>query len=94
MAGYVGGGSSGGGGGGSNEQVIENLTSQIDGTTQDFTTTYSYESGTLAIYWNGIRQIVSGTGATINETSSTGFSFIGSTVPTTAHTLTVQYLKS
>tara|TARA_R100000664_G_scaffold33374_2_gene50324 strand:+ start:206 stop:487 length:282 start_codon:yes stop_codon:yes gene_type:complete len=93
MAGYVGGGSSGGGGG-SSTQVIENLTSQIDGITQDFTTTYSYQAGSLAIYWNGICQIVSGTGATINETSSTGFSFIGSTVPTTAHTLTVQYLKS
>ena len=92
MAGYVGGGSSGGGG--SSTQVIENLTSQIDGSTQDFTTTYAYQAGSLAIYWNGIRQIVSGTGATINETSSTGFSFIGSTVPTTEHTLTVEYLKS
>ena len=93
MAGYVGGGARGGSGG-SPTQVIENLTSQIDGSTQNFTTSNQYVAGTLAIYWNGVRQIVGGEKSTINETSSTGFSFSGSTVPTSAHSLIAEYQKS
>ena len=89
MAGYVGGGSRSGGG----SLVYDTLTSQIDGITSEFTTSESYVSGSLAIFWNGIRQIVSGDGSTVNETSATGFEFTAA-VPTTAHTLTVTYEKA
>ena len=57
------------GGSGSGE-VVEVLTSQIDGINQTFTLTRSYVSGSLRVYWNGQRQTV---GDTITEDNDTQF---------------------
>lgn len=47
-----------------------NLTSQIDGETYDFTMPESFQSGSLRVYWNGLRQI---TGVSITVVSATEF---------------------
>jgi hypothetical protein len=49
----------------------EDLTSQIDGATQNFSLSEAYDSGTLWVYWNGQKQI---RGVTFSETGSTTFS--------------------
>lgn len=49
----------------------ENVSSQADGSNQSFSTAANYKSGSLAVYWNGIRQQ---TGVTITETGSGTFS--------------------
>mgnify|MGYP003118333560 CR=1 FL=1 len=47
-----------------------NLTSQIDGSNYDFTMPEAFKSGSLRVYWNGLRQI---TGVSITVLSSTEF---------------------
>ena len=59
--------------GGGEEMKKSNLTSQIDGTTQTFSVPEIYKSGSLRVYWNGIRQI---TAVTITELTSTTFSVV------------------
>ena len=56
--------------GGVKELREVNLTSQINGSTQLFTMPLKYKSGSLRVYWNGIRQIV---GVTITENTTTTF---------------------
>lgn len=56
--------------GGFRELKEVNLTEQIDGSTQNFTMPEKYTTGSLRVYWNGIRQIV---GVTITEISTTVF---------------------
>tara|TARA_R110001592_G_scaffold39314_3_gene129375 strand:- start:21187 stop:22386 length:1200 start_codon:yes stop_codon:yes gene_type:complete len=56
---------------GSENEITENLTSQITGTIQTFELTRPYVSGSLRVYWNGQRQTV---GDTITEINDTQFS--------------------
>ena len=65
------------------------LTSQINGTASVFTMPEEYVSGSLRIYYNGVRQIV---GVTATETSSTTFSL--SFVPLPGDVLNVDYRSS
>ena len=60
----------------------QNVTDQIDGSKTTFTVQESYETGSLRVYWNGIRQTVS---VTFSEASSTTFT-------TTFTALTGDYL--
>ena len=47
-----------------------NLTSQVNGSATSFTVPEAYQSGSLRVYWNGLRQI---TGVSITENSQTTF---------------------
>ena len=49
----------------------DDLSNQADGSNQSFSTSSTYKTGSLAVYWNGIRQQ---TGVTITETGSGTFS--------------------
>ena len=53
------------------EMKTANLTGQIDGSTQNFTVPENYKSGSLKVYWNGVRQIKD---ISITELTSTTFS--------------------
>jgi len=79
-----------GGGGSSADQQIDNLTSQIDGERTTFTTTRNYQTGKLKVYWNGIRQIVQGTGSTITEAGPNTFTF-SEDVPAAGNVIIVDY---
>ena len=79
-----------GGGGSSADQQIDNLTNQIDGERTTFTTSRNYETGKLKVYWNGIRQVVGGSGSTITEAGPNSFSF-DSDVPVVGNVLIVDY---
>tara|TARA_B100000282_G_C31737731_1_gene494446 strand:+ start:3240 stop:4484 length:1245 start_codon:yes stop_codon:yes gene_type:complete len=80
----------GGGSSGSGDlnEITENITTQINGSTQLFSLTNDYVSGSLRVYWNGQRQIK---GETITERSSTTFST--SFVPLVGQYLIVDYVK-
>ena len=65
-----------------------NLTSQIDGETQSFTIPEEYKSGSLRVYWNGVRQVSS---ITFTEQTSTTFSV--TFVPLVGDYITVDYSK-
>ena len=55
--------------------VPENLTSQIDGVTNQFQTTLNFDSQTLNVYYNGQRQFV-GISVTIINTTTFTLSFV------------------
>lgn len=59
-------------GGGGDDMTKADLSSQVDGSTQQFTVPEPYVSGSLRVYYNGLRQIQS---VTYNENTSTTFSF-------------------
>ena len=50
------------------EMIKENLTSQIDGEKTIFGVAQNYEAGTIRVYYNGVRQIVSVTFSELNTT--------------------------
>ena len=53
------------------------LTDQIDGTKTTFTVSEEYKTGTLRVYYNGIRQIED---VTFSETTTTTFTLTFQTV--------------
>ena len=66
----------------------ENITGQITGSNQVFGISQKYEAGTIVVYWNGIRQIVSVSYSELNDTQiRTNF------VPTINDYLEVEYIK-
>ena len=65
--------------------IRESLTSQVDGSTTTFSTSGSYYTGTLRVYWNGQVQAIDD----ITEESSTTFS-IGLT-PDAGDAIEVEY---
>ena len=69
----------------SSNGVTENLTTQINGENTIFTTTDSYESSTIKVYWNGQRQH----DATIIELTST--TFRTTFTPIIGNTIVVDY---
>ena len=65
----------------------ENITNQIDSSTQTFGISTPYESGTIRLYWNGVRQIVNVTFSELNSTQIyTNF------IPQTGDYLVVEYI--
>ena len=65
-----------------------NLTSQINGSVQNFTIPESIKSGSLRVYWNGLRQVSSNT---YSELTSTTFST--TFTPVNGDFLIVEYAK-
>ena len=59
-------------GGGGDDMTKADLSSQVDGEKQQFTVPEIYVSGSLRVYYNGIRQIQA---VTYNENTNTTFSF-------------------
>lgn len=66
----------------------ENLTSQINGVTSEFTISKSFNSASLRVYYNGIRQ----TGDEVTISSSTEFQL--SFTPTSGDKLVVDFKPS
>jgi hypothetical protein len=71
---------------GEEELKKQNVTSQINNERTVFTVQEDYKSGTLRVYWNGVRQIVS---VTFTETTST--TFTTTFTPQTGDYLTIDY---
>jgi len=69
----------------------EDLTSQVDGIETEFTTVNNYQTNTLRVYLNGIRQR-KGASFDYTETSSNTFEF--NTAPKSTNLLIVDYIKS
>ena len=65
-----------------------NLTSQINGSVQNFTIPESIKSGSLRVYWNGRREVSSNT---YSELTSTTFST--TFTPVNGDFLIVEYAK-
>lgn len=66
----------------------ENLTNQINGSSQQFTISESIVSGSLRVYWNGIREVES---ESFNQINSTTFSTVFT--PLNGDTLIVEYVS-
>jgi len=60
-------------GGGAVNLEYEDISSQTDGSTQSFTVSSNYVSGTLQVYWNGLLQLFSDIAETSTNTFSTSF---------------------
>lgn len=69
--------------------IKENLTSQIDGTKQTFGLSRNAESGSVRVYWNGLRQIV---GVTFSEVTPTTIYL--DFIPQAGDYLSVEYIPS
>lgn len=73
---------------GGDKLKTNDLSSQINGSNTDFTTSEAYESGSLSVFWNGLRQ-------SANEiTELTGSSFRISTAPQSGGSVVVQYYSN
>lgn len=72
--------------GGSSTDITDNLTAQIDGLADTFTTTGSFLPDSLKVYYNGVRQI---TGVTVTVVGSNQFRL--SFVPGAGDYLLVDY---
>ena len=70
----------------SEEMKKSNLSSQVDGETQVFTVPEEYKTGSLRVYYNGVRQIES---ETFTETTST--TFTTTFTPISGDYLTIDY---
>ena len=81
-------GSSSSSSGGGDKLKINDLSSQIDGSNRDFTTSESYESGSLSVFWNGLRQSAN----EITELSATSFRI--STAPQSGGSVVVQFYSN
>ena len=71
---------------GGEEMKKENLTSQINGSRTTFTVSEEYKTGSLRVYYNGVRQIES---ETFSETTSTTFTVTFTTI--TGDYLSIDY---
>ena len=68
------------------EMKKENLTSQINGSRTTFTVQEEYKTGSLRVYYNGVRQIED---ETFSETTSTTFTVTFTTI--TGDYLSIDY---
>ena len=71
---------------GSEEMKKQNVTSQINGTRTTFTVQEEYKTGSLRVYYNGVRQIED---ETFSETTSTTFTLTFQTI--TGDFLSIDY---
>jgi hypothetical protein len=67
----------------------EDLSSQCDGQTTTFTVSEAFDSDSLRVYWNGIRQQI---GETITVSSST--TFTTTFTPSADHYLFIDYTRA
>ena len=75
--------------GGSSENMVKaNLSSQIDGLKQIFSVPEAYAAGSLRVYFNGVRQILS---VTFTETTNTTFTL--SFTPVSGDFLSIDYIR-
>jgi hypothetical protein len=74
-------------GGGTVNLEHEDVSSQVDGSTQTFTVSSAYQVGTLQVYWNGLLQLSSD----IAESSQT--TFTTSFTPSSDDNLVVIYIE-
>lgn len=73
---------------GGDKLKTNDLSSQINGSNTDFTTSEAYESGSLSVFWNGLRQSAN----EITELSSSSFRI--STAPQSGGSVVVQYYSN
>ena len=71
---------------GAEEVKKQNVTSQINGTRTTFTVQEEYKTGSLRVYYNGVRQIED---ETFTETTSTTFTLTFTTI--TGDYLSIDY---
>jgi len=71
---------------GSEEMKKQNVTSQINGSRTTFTVQEEYKTGSLRVYYNGVRQIED---ETFSETTSTTFTVTFTTI--TGDYLSIDY---
>lgn len=81
-------GSSSASSGGGDKLIINDLSSQINGSNTDFTTSIAFETGSLQVFWNGLRQSAN----EITELSSSSFRI--STAPQSGGSVVVQYYSN
>ena len=67
----------------------ENLSNQINGTRTQFTISEAIQSGSLRVYWNGVRQVES---STFNENTQTTFTTVFT--PQSGETIVVEYIPN
>ena len=67
----------------------QNLTSQVNGTRTQFTISEEIQSGSLRVYWNGVRQVES---STFNENTQT--TFTTTFTPQSGETIVVEYIPA
>jgi hypothetical protein len=60
-------------GGGTVNLEYEDISTQTDGSTQSFTVSQAYQTGTLQVYWNGLLQLFSDIVETSSRTFTTSF---------------------
>jgi hypothetical protein len=77
-----------GGSGAGQKLEIENISDQANGSRQIFTLSNDYESGSLRVYWNGIRQSGNEITEITSATFQTSFQAAGSS------SLIVEFYKS
>ena len=65
-----------------------NLTSQVNGSRTVFTVPEVYAAGSLRVYYNGVRQVVS---ETFTETTSTSFTL--NFTPVTGDYISIDYIR-
>ena len=70
---------------GGDKLITNDLSAQIDGSNTDFTTTEAFESGSLSVFWNGLRQSAN----EITELSSSSFRI--ATAPQSGGSVVVQF---
>ena len=75
-------------GGGTVNLEHEDLSSQVDGSTQTFTVSSAYQTGTLQVYWNGLLQLSSDIAESSRTTFTTTF------IPSSNDNLVVIYIQS
>jgi hypothetical protein len=61
------------GGGGTVNLEYEDISTQTDGSTQSFTVSKAYQTGTLQVYWNGLLQLFTDIVETSSRTFTTSF---------------------
>jgi hypothetical protein len=61
------------GGGGTVNLEYEDISTQTDGSTQSFTVSQAYQTGTLQVYWNGLLQLFTDIVETSSRTFTTSF---------------------
>ena len=60
-------------GGGTVNLEYEDISTQTDGSTQSFTVSQAYQTGTLQVYWNGLLQLFTDIVETSSRTFTTSF---------------------
>lgn len=73
----------------SDDMKKANVTSQINGERTSFTVPENYQSGSLRLYYNGVRQVVGEHFSEVNENT-----FNCNFTPQTGDFLTVDYIRS